>query len=237
MSEGLPMGEKHPAKSKRLVQADLNFIANKPLENIIWQLNHLEYDTVTPYVVRTDENTALFRLVYHRGERVTAEIAGRLQRWAGDMTHVYCDGRTFYKMTSYLRALLRWCIFFALISPLLTCPLVIFASEANQTGLMDLFALSMLLFSIVAIAYGVRTLGTFIYRYITSSRGNSKSGLEKPEKKDRERLLHILTEIIRDEDYAHLQQVADDQTGQPLTEAEAKALIEHAEMLSRIGKL
>jgi magnesium-transporting ATPase (P-type) len=192
------MNAKPAEKSKRLVNADLNFISQKPLEMIVQELQALQRDTVTTQVEWTETDTALFQLTTTRDGRTTAEVSGRLQRWAGDMTHIYCDGRTFYKKMSYVSSFVRWVVVFACAAPFFTCPLALFS---DNEILSNLFLYSIMTLAIVSIPLGIVSFVSHLM-YITriQRRTLGQSGLSKPEKKDHERLLQYLTEIIRDEE-------------------------------------
>ena len=103
------MSQKSPAKRKELANADLNFISKQPFEQLVRQLQDLGNHHVKPNIRQVDDDTALFELSYVRGDKTTAEVRGRLKRWAGDMTHIYCDGQIFKKRDVRSR-LWRWVI-------------------------------------------------------------------------------------------------------------------------------
>lgn len=89
------MSQKFPSKSKHLANADLNFVSQQPFEQVIEQLKNLRSRNIKPSIMQVDEDTAVFQLQFVRGDDTTAEVSGRLKRWAGNMTHIYCDGRVF----------------------------------------------------------------------------------------------------------------------------------------------
>jgi hypothetical protein len=225
------MNEKPAEKSKRLVKADLNFISQKPLEVVVQDIQTLAPKAVTAQVEWSEVDTALFQLTYTRDGRTTAEVSGQLRRWAGDMTHIYCDGRTFHKKISYVRSLLGWIVTIALISPFVMCPMAWFA---NSPFINSLLFYSFLAFMFTGIILGIINLVSYVLQATSvQRRALRQSSLSKPEKKDRERLLQFLTEIIRDEDYAS-QEVSD---GEPLSDEEAATFLERAALMARLKKL
>lgn len=224
------MNEKTAEKSKRLIQADLNFISQKPLDVIVQEIVALKRKDVITQIEWAEGDTALFQLTYNRDGRTTAEVSGRLQRWAGDMTHIYCDGRTFHNKLSYVSSFVRWLVLAILVAPLFTC-LLAFLSGSELAFI--LFWYSFLAFSFVGFIVGIMVFVAHLMRVTKVQRHNPKQGLSKPEKKDRERLLQFLTEIIRDEDYA----AQDVSEGETLSDEEAAALLERAALMARLKKL
>lgn len=225
------MNEKTAEKSKRLIKADLNFISQKPLEIIVQELEALKHKDVTTQIEWAEAGTALFQLTYNRDGRTTAEVSGRLQRWAGDMTHIYCDGRTFHKKMSYVSSFVRWIGIAILVAPLFTCPLAFLSGDEFA---FTLFWYSFVAFSFVGFIVGMMVFIAHLMRVTKIQRRDTRqSALSKPEKKDRERLLQFLTEIIRDEDYA-AQEVSD---GETLSDEEAAAFLERAALMARLKKL
>jgi membrane protein implicated in regulation of membrane protease activity len=226
------MNEKPAAKSKRLVKADLNFISQKPLEIVVQEIQALAPKAITAQVAWTEADTALFQLTYSRDGRTTAAVTGRLQRWAGDMTHIYCDGRTFHKKISYVSGFVRWLVAVALVAPLITCPAAILS---GSTVAFLMFGYSLLAFAVVGTIVGLLAFAVHVLQITKLQRRESRQGsLSKPEKKDRERLLQFLTEIIRDEDYILAQDAPD---AVPLSDEEAAAFLEQAALMARLNKL
>jgi len=226
------MNEKTAAKSKRLVKADLNFISQKPLEIIAQEIQASTPKVITAQVAWTEADTALFQLTYNRDGRTTAAVTGRLQRWAGDMTHIYCDGRTFHKKLSYVSSFVRWLIAAALAAPFFLCSIAILSGSPFT---FVLFGYSLIGFTIVGFIIGMVSLVTHLMQVTRIQRRGSRQGsLSKPEKKDRERLLQFLTEIIRDADYELAQDIPN---AEPLSDEEAAAFLEQAELMARLKKL
>ena len=226
------MTDKAARKSKRFLRADLNFVSQKPLGEIAEELQRLKHKAVQSQVLAMDDKTALFRLLYTRNGRITAEVAGRLQRWAGDMTHVYCDGRTLRKFTSYISGVIRWVLTAALVAPFIACPLFYFSGQ--HPILQVLLSTSITAFTVVGVGLGLWLLFSHFFNKIGMQLPGRRPTLQKPEVKDRERLLDVLTEVIRDTHLGQQLPTQDAHQAEPLSEAEIKAIIEQAEMMARL---
>ena len=164
----------------------------------------------------------------------TAEVAGRLQRWAGDMTHVYCDGRAFRKVTSYIPGLMRWALTAALVAPFVACPLFYFSGQHAFFGY--LLWGSIIAFVVVGVGFALWLFFSAFLNTIGMKRTSRRRKVPKPEVKDRERLLDVLTEVIRDTHLGQQLPTQDAHQAEPLSEAEIKAIIEQAEMMARLKK-
>lgn len=230
------MTEKNKAKSNQLANADLNFVSNKSLEQITDEMEHIKRKDVSVQIVRSDEATALFQMSYTRDDRTTAEVVGRLQRWAGNMTHVYCDGRIFRKKMTYVSMLTRWGIILAFAAPFILCPLSYITSGAAQTFFADLLTLSFLVFVFVGTLFGLYQFFSRVLFVLNAGQRNLDQAVSKPEQKDREQLLHFLTEIIRDEHFNNDQMVLENQAAEPLSEEEVMAILQQAELIARLKK-
>lgn len=230
------MSEKNYAKRKQLAQADLNFISQKPMEQIAQEMQDIKRKDVSVQVVQSGENITLFQMTKIRDDRTTAEIAGRLQRWAGNMTHVYCDGRIFHKKTTYVSMIGRWALGIVLVAPFVLCPLTYLATPQAQEFLTTILAFSVIAFILVGLVFGFQQIiDRFIYG-LQFQHKNPKRNLSKPEKKDREQLLHYLTQIIRDNTFAPYQNTVTSEDVTPLSDEEIAKLIQQAELMARWKK-
>jgi hypothetical protein len=223
------MKEKTPEKSRQLAKADLNFISQKPLETIIQVLQSRQNVHITPEIYCTNSDTAVFRLTYNRDERTTAEVSGRLQRWAGDMTHIYCDGRIFRTKFSYIASFIRWIWLLIGIAPCVMWFLLMTRGAGSMPTFVYVFLISLL----VGIITSVHILVSYLMR---QQHHNPQKGLAKPEQKDRERLLHFLTEIVRDDDFQQVLTAQDSQPVEPLSDEEIAMIVEQAERMAKSGK-
>lgn len=221
------MNEKPPAKRKDLAKADLNFISKQPFEQVIRQLQDLGNEHIKPDIRQVDDDTAIFQLSYVRSDKRTAEVTGRLKRWAGDMTHIYCDGRIF-KKRNIKSQLWRWVIDIPGLIALWFIILLFVTSGKNlSVSLSDLllytFTLSLIIFGLFHFA---RSMLKMISQSIMPETLQFRDQfISKPEAKDRERLFHAITSIIRDDTPEHiLHDKSPDMKA--LSEEEEAALIE-----------
>jgi hypothetical protein len=224
---------KTPEKSRQLAKADLNFISQKPLEVIVQEIHSRENAHITPQIVWSNSDTALFQLTYSRDKRITAAVTGRLQRWAGDMTHIYCDGRVFRTKTSYISSFLRWARTMIFVAPVVLCALTVITSSR---AVENIFWISSVVFIVAFFVTGMQMAGTHFMQALNIRRINPNESLAKPEQKDRERLLHFLTEIIRDEDLQQQLQAQATQSAEPLSDAEVAAILQQAERMAKIKR-
>ena len=229
------MTAKNKAKSNQLANADLNFISNKPLEYIAEEMQNIKAKAVDVQIVHSNDDIALFQMTFQRENRTTAEVVGRLQRWAGNMTHVYCDGRVFRKKMTYVSTLARWALMLALAAPFVLCPLSFFTSGAAHEFLTVLTSLSILVFVLVGTLLGTYMLFKRILLAMNVHQTNARAA-SNPEGKDRERLLHYLTDIIRDDFSAGNQADYDMQDAEPLSDEEINAILRQAEAMARWKK-
>jgi hypothetical protein len=219
--------EKSPAKSKQLANADLNFISKQPFEQVIEQLQDLGNRHVKPNIRQVDHDTAIFQLSFVRGDKTTAEVTGRLKRWAGDMTHIYCDGRIF-KKSNVRSQLWSWAIDLPGLIGLWLFSLLLISSKNLSVSLTDLllytFTLSLIIFGLFHFA---RIILKIVIQSITLETSQFRDQfISNPEAKDRERLFHAITSIIRDDDI-YEQQLRDESSEmKALSEEEEAALIE-----------
>jgi hypothetical protein len=225
------MSQKSPAKSKGLAKAELNFVSQQSFEQVIEQLHNLSSRHIKPYIAQIDEDTALFQLRYVHDDNTTAEVSGRMKRWAGNMTHIYCGGRVFRKHNLGIRLRRRRTdilVFIALWVYILTS----FLSGGSSSPTVSTFFFGGLIAFIIAlICYGVfnfmRMLAKIVAEAITAQTIQFRNYFKsKPEAKDRERLFHAITTIIRDNELAEnaMSLEAAIET-KPLTEAEEAHLV------------
>jgi len=193
------MPEKSSRKQRRLIQADLNFIAEHNLEMIAARLQNPVHKRITGLVNHVDEDTANFVLYYQRNGRETALVKGILQRWAGDMTHIYCEGRAFRRQQygyEFVRLLYRSMMVLPLLLVGEFLLLVFFGAWLPAGFLGWMMVLTVALLVLTGLIIGGREL----LRFMVSAPDDDPlfEFSPQPEAKDRERLLDYLADVIHD---------------------------------------
>ena len=224
-----------PTKAKKTSAqfADLNVVSAHPLEQIRAGIAALPDDHIDTTIIPVDDDTLLFRIDYTRDGRHTASLNGRLRRWAGDMTHVYCDGRAFVP-TDYW-AWLRGVIIAIFLAPF-AIAFLFFISGSTQMWLRVAWNVSLLLWVPLILFGGLGLLVWIVFRQLMNIESHfDRAARISPERKDRERLLDALTHLVAD----HSARTDDIQQpdAKPLSEEEAQQLIEDAERRLRMGTL
>lgn len=213
--------EKSSQKQKQAIHAELNFVAQHPIERIAADIEALASRTRQTDMLWLDADTALFSLSMHKEGRTTAVLYGRLQRWAGTMTHVYCDGKakTALGIGARLAILYRMMLYSLPVFTLVFLFTLLIDSPAYLLLWMVLFTL------VIAILRSV----TWALMYWLQLGHERRSSTIAPEARDRERLMDLLVDIIRDKE-PHPRLSEDTPDAVPLTEEELASLLQHASL-------
>ncbi len=181
-----------------MLQADLNFISQHDLDAIAARLQNPSSKQIIGQVMPIDANATRFSLRYRRHGRDTAAVRGILQRWAGEMTHIYCEGRAFQRR-HYLRGGFRLLYRAILLLPLLLIlqlALVLFWGSAVPAFLFLSLVATLAALVFAGMVFGLREC----IRLLTAAPEQDPllDFKPQPEAKDRELLLDYLAEVIRD---------------------------------------
>ena len=215
-------------KHKNLVYADLNFVSQHSLETIATHIEQLQHDKLTTQLAWMDDDKALFQVELMRANRATAQVTGRLQRWAGDMTHIYCDGRVFSKISKRLGQWIRRAAVFIFALPL--TGMSFWCSASMITNFTEFQGGALIMWIIILL---LNWRFTF---YLESIGFGSDTTPDYQEAKDREILLNLLTQIIRDDhSTAHLRE-GTSAYERPLTEEELLILTKSGKVTGTSGE-
>ena len=217
---------KSRAKQSALRNADLNFISTYSLETICDALLEKSDQQTEIKVVTIDEDTALFSMTGYLDGRTSAFVQGRLRRWAGDMTHIYCDARSF-EQRNWAFILFRNALGLFFAAPIIFAILSILIGTPTWLGLLLGWSLVLAIFTFMS--GGIFAIFYLLIRFLMVS-PTSEQAVSKPAAKERERLLHILTSIITD--YQAMPETANLKQADinPLSDDEIRVLIEQASL-------
>lgn len=246
------MSEKNKAKGKQVTQADLNYITNKSHDKVIAEMESIKRFDFSVEVVRLDEDKALFQMTYTRDKHITAEVVGRLQSWAGDMTHVSGYRRFFRKKSDYIATVFRLMFAALFISPFIIWLLSLVTTGRVHDFISSLMSWSFAVSFLLALnylnvmftlkkqpnnldseSYTPSNLGKVRYDLylrnlmtISKQSDDLNSVATRPHQ-DHERLTKYLAEIIRDEHFDPDQSSLENQDINPLTNEELAVLQQH----------
>ena len=223
---------KSQAKAAQLRRADLNFISNYPLEHIAEELSKRTDKQTGIDVLPLDDDTMLFRMERYNKGKLTATVNGRMKRWAGDMTHIYCDGRSFARR-DWVRIILVYGTITVLFAPIVLYTVAALLGFPNILLFFVLWSLIIMIFSLML--GGPALLAWMLIRSFMKADTSMflRPAKSKPEAKDRERLLHILTSVIAD---SHLPQATNNLAEKdlvPLSDEELQQLVTKAKLTPR----
>ena len=223
---------KSQAKASQLRRADLNFISNYPLEQIASELQQHEDKQTGIEVVPFDDDTMLFRMERYNKGKLTASVNGRMKRWAGDMTHIYCDGRSFARR-DWARILLVYGTMTILVAPIVLHTLATLFGYPDILGFLFLWSLLILIFGLLF--GGPALLAWMLIRSFMKADTNMffQPAKSQPEAKDRERLLHILTSVIADGNLPQATHHLGEKDLAPLSDEELQQLVTKAKLIPR----
>ena len=111
------------SKKHRLQRAEINFVSSLDIAQVASEIDNLADKHIKVETDNPDADRVQFRMIYHRDGKATAVVAGVLRRWAGDMTHVICDGDVSKPKQNVIQRFmglsLMWRIFLLLMVPLM----------------------------------------------------------------------------------------------------------------------
>ena len=163
------MSQKSPSKRKRLAKADLNFVSQQSFEQVLTELDNLRSKHIKPIITKVDADTAIFQLRYQQADITTAEVSGRLKRWAGDMTHIYCDGRFFRQRNIRAKLRSKKLDIFILVSVWLFVITSVFSGNTTDSTLFDFFFTGLIALILAFIVYGVFSFLRMIVKIVAES--------------------------------------------------------------------
>lgn len=217
---------KSQGKTSRLKRADLNFISNYPLENIVAQLQHSADKNTDIQIVPIDDDVTLFRMERRNQGTITATVNGRMRRWAGNMTHIYCDGRSFDKR-NWLRFALRYGTAALVGTPLILIGLGLLIGYPDWLNFLLVWSTVLLLIASMIVGLGYLPY-VLVRNFMNVDTATAQYRAEsKPAAKDQERLLHLLTDVIADNLPQSAPRLAQEDAI-PLSDDEIRKLIENA---------